>query len=324
MSKAFDTINIHTLIRKLPQTNIPDTIMKFIANYTKVRKAYTAYRNHTSIQYKNWRSSRWHPLTPTIQHLHGRLTTTQGQQVMVNKRRNSWLPTMQPWHRLWSMPLPYGRHFHHRSALTNWKSCITPHCGLPYDAHKTQTYIICMTKHSYFPYTSTYRIQTQNTTSVTSPTQTYNILQHSKVKNTIFNNGHYRTNIPREPHTVTTTDIKTNMRHIHTSIASSHTRGNNKILRTPPPHISSSAQRRTNKSPFIKSYLNKGDAKSHPSPLCPLCNIHTHNTHHIFNCTHICTTLSPLDLWTNPAGVTTLLARWKNNFYINTSIQSIW
>ena len=74
------------------------------------------------------------------------------------------------------------------------------------------------------------------------------------------------------------------------------TRGNNKILRTPPPHISSSeeifprltlAQFRTNKSPFLKSYLHKVDAKSHPSPLCPLCNTHTSslqlhsNTHHI-------------------------------------------
>ena len=38
---------------------------------------------------------------------------------------------------------------------------------------------------------------------------------------------------------------KTNMRHIHTSIISRHlaTRGNNKILRTPPPHISSSDER---------------------------------------------------------------------------------
>ena len=122
----------------------------------------------------------------------------------------------------------------------------------------------------------------------------------------------------------TTTDIKTNMRHIHTSIVSRHlaTRGNNKILRTPPPHTSSSeeilprltrrtlAQLRTNKSPFLKSYLHKVDAKTHPSPLCPLCNIHTHDTHHLFNCTHIRTTLSPLDLWTDPAGVTALLARW--------------
>ena len=48
MSKTFDTINIHTLIRKLLQTNIPGTIIKFIANYIKGRKAYTTYRNHTS------------------------------------------------------------------------------------------------------------------------------------------------------------------------------------------------------------------------------------------------------------------------------------
>ena len=39
MSKAFDTINIHTLIRKLIQTNIPGIIIKFIANYIKGRNA---------------------------------------------------------------------------------------------------------------------------------------------------------------------------------------------------------------------------------------------------------------------------------------------
>ena len=52
MSKTFDTINIHTLIRKLLQTNIPGTIIKFIANYIKGRKAYTTYRIHTSSQRK--------------------------------------------------------------------------------------------------------------------------------------------------------------------------------------------------------------------------------------------------------------------------------
>ena len=50
MRKAFDTINICTLFRKLLQTNIPDTIMKCIANYIMKRKAYTTYKNHTSIQ----------------------------------------------------------------------------------------------------------------------------------------------------------------------------------------------------------------------------------------------------------------------------------
>ena len=50
MGKAFDTISIHTLIRKLLQTSIPGTIIKFIANYIKGRKAYTTYRNHKSRQ----------------------------------------------------------------------------------------------------------------------------------------------------------------------------------------------------------------------------------------------------------------------------------
>ena len=116
------------------------------------------------------------------------------------------------------------------------------------------------------------------------------------------------------------------MRHIHTSIVSRHlaTRGNNKLLHTysskerlPRLTCPTLAQLRTNKSPFLKSYLHKVDAKTHPSPLCPLCNIHTHDTHHLFNCTHIRTTLSPLDLWTDPARVTALLAReagwWTTN-----------
>src|SRR6476661_6730543 len=32
------------------------------------------------------------------------------------------------------------------------------------------------------------------------------------------------------------------------------------------------AQLRTNKSPFLKSYLHKIDPQNHPSPLCPICN----------------------------------------------------
>ena len=50
MSKAFDTINIHPLIRKLLQTNIPGTIIKLIANYIKGHTAYTTYKNHISKQ----------------------------------------------------------------------------------------------------------------------------------------------------------------------------------------------------------------------------------------------------------------------------------
>ena len=50
MSKAFDTINIHTLIRKLLQTNIPGTIIKVISNNIKGRTTYTTYINHISSQ----------------------------------------------------------------------------------------------------------------------------------------------------------------------------------------------------------------------------------------------------------------------------------
>ena len=81
---------------------------------------------------------------------------------------------------------------------------------------------------------------------------------------------------------------KTSMRDIHTSIVSQHlaARDNNKILRTHPPQVSSTeenlprhtrrtlAQLRTNKSPFLLSYLHKIDASTHPSPLCPLCRTH--------------------------------------------------
>ena len=78
----------------------------------------------------------------------------------------------------------------------------------------TQTYNICMTKHSYFPYTSTYSSTHHNTnrkhnihyTTYTSTQHTSTI--QSKAKNTIFNNGCYTTNILIDPHTITTTDIK--------------------------------------------------------------------------------------------------------------------
>ena len=46
------TIHKHCKTRntKLLQTKIPGTIIKFIVNYIKGRKAYTTYKNHTSIQ----------------------------------------------------------------------------------------------------------------------------------------------------------------------------------------------------------------------------------------------------------------------------------
>ena len=105
------------------------------------------------------------------------------------------------------------------------------------------------------------------------------------------------------------------MRHIHTSVVSWHlaTRGNNNILRTTPPHISSSEEilpaslvaplpnseqmnHRTSNHIYTKSTPNH--IHHHYVPSVTL----THTTHII--------TLSPLDLWTDPAEVTALLARW--------------
>ena len=113
------------------------------------------------------------------------------------------------------------------------------------------------------------------------------------MKPTIFNNSRYTANIPTDPCTVTTADIKASMRDIHTSIVSHHlaARDNNKILRTHPPQVSSTkenlpqhtrrtlAQLRTNKSPFLLSYLHKIDASTHPSPLCALCRTHVQSYH---------------------------------------------
>jgi hypothetical protein len=50
LSKAFDTVNIHKLIHKLHETNIPPTIITYVANYIKGRKGYTSYQNATSKQ----------------------------------------------------------------------------------------------------------------------------------------------------------------------------------------------------------------------------------------------------------------------------------
>src|SRR6476661_5389998 len=50
LRKAFDTVNIHSLIHKLHQTNIPPTIIKYIANYIKGRNGYTLHLNATSRQ----------------------------------------------------------------------------------------------------------------------------------------------------------------------------------------------------------------------------------------------------------------------------------
>ena len=111
----------------------------------------------------------------------------------------------------------YGRLLHPRPALTN---------TLPIQEHLQL-------------HTSQFKQKPKHPSYPLHKHTTY--FQHYKVlKNAIFNNGHYTTIISTDPHTVTTTDIKTNMCHIYTPIVSRHqaTRDNNKILGTPPTHSS--------------------------------------------------------------------------------------
>ena len=107
------------------------------------------------------------------------------------------------------------------------------------------------------------------------------------------------------------------MRYIHISIVVRNivTRGDNKIMGTLPPHISSSEEI---PPASLVALLPNPEQINHPFSnhiytsitTMPTFNTHSHITHDLFNCTHIRTTLSSLDLWTDPARVTTLLGRW--------------
>ena len=73
VSKTFVTINIHTLIRKLLQTNISGTIIKLIASYIKGRKAYRTthpYNVNLKLAFPKVASSHLHYLTFTLQTYH--------------------------------------------------------------------------------------------------------------------------------------------------------------------------------------------------------------------------------------------------------------
>ena len=159
-------------------------------------------------------------------------------------------------------------------------------------SHTTSAYLNTHTSHTQTSTAPCLTIQIENTTPITSPTQTYNILQYSKANHYLSQRPLHNQHSHIPPHSHYNIH-KTNMRHIHTYIVSRHlsTRGNNKILRTTPSHISSSEEivprltRRTlahlsaNISPFLNVYLQKVNAKSHPSSLCPLC---THTQHTLF------------------------------------------
>ena len=121
------------------------------------------------------------------------------------------------------------------------------------------------------------------------------------------------------------TIIANNMKQIHTLIVDQYIQNipNNKILNKQAPEIDKSedtlprstvvtlAQLRTGKSPLLLAWKHKINPTEYKSPLCPLCGTSEHNTEHIFNCTHIPTTLEVTDLWNNPCEVEGLLETWR-------------
>ena len=116
---------------------------------------------------------------------------------------------------------------------------------------------------------------------------------------TIFNNGRYTAGIPTDPtQSLRPTYKQTCAMYIHQqeamAVYCAHWLIWGKLTRLAPVQLGAG------KSPFLKSCLHRVDAGAHPSPLFPLCGIHSRDAHHLFGCTHIRTTLSPLDLWRDP------------------------
>ena len=149
---------------------------------------------------------------------------------------------------------------------------------------------------------------------------------HRLMKPTIFNSTEYITPLPTCHHEhINDAQLKQQRNFLHTDAVSKYTltQPPNPILNTPAPNINTSeltlprhhrttlAQLRAGKGPLLTQYLHKIDEPSHPSPLCPLCQMTEHDTTHLFNCTYIPTTLSPADLWANPISAAGLVESWR-------------
>ena len=146
------------------------------------------------------------------------------------------------------------------------------------------------------------------------------------MKQTLFhNNNNYTHNTDTLPENTTNQTVKQNMKLIHTQLVTEYTNSltHNKILNDTAPDIDTTeqtiphslrrtlAQIRTNKSPLLYSYLHKISPDTHPSPQCPLCRHHTHDTTHLFRCPAVNTHMTPVDLWRNPVGAAGLISRWR-------------
>ena len=161
----------------------------------------------------------------------------------------------------------------------------------------------------------------------THPLHKFTVLTENErhKKQTIFdNNNNYTVNINTKSDLICEDLIQSNLKLIHSHIVSNQLsqRPPNKVLQDQTQSVSPAelllsretrrtlAQLRTNKSPLLVSYLYSIGDPRHPSPLCPLCLMHDHTSSHLFECKSLPTSLSSLDLWTNPDKVEPFLATW--------------
>ena len=246
MSKAFDTINIHTLIRKLLQTNIPDTIIKFTSQTTlrdakPTQHIETTHPDNVNLKLAFHKVASFHPhyLTFTLQTYH------------------------HPMHRLRSWPTQTTSHPH--------KCSQEIHTTIPMATHQQVLGLTLDPKLTY-------------------STHIHNISVHAHKPLQIIT-----------ALTETGWTITKYCAHIHPTLAA--------LKRYFP---ASRLAPLPNSEQINLPSSNHAYTKSTPK------HIHHHyapsvtSTWHLFNCTHIRTTLSPLDLLTDHAGVKETLARWRD------------
>ena len=114
-----------------------------------------------------------------------------------------------------------------------------------------------------------------------------------------------------------------NKKLIHTETVRAHIaqRDAHLLLQTQAPDVDASevtlprassrtlAQLRAQKGPLLRAYLCNIGAAEDPS--CPLCGHHCHDVAHLFECQHIQTLLTPLDLWRRPVRAAALVSEWE-------------
>ena len=174
----------------------------------------------------------------------------------------------------------------------------------------------------------------------THPLHKFTVLTENErhKKQTIFDNNNNCTvninininNINMKSDLICEDLIQSNLQLIHSHIVSNHLsqRPPNKVLQDQTPSVSPAellisretrrtlVQLRTNKSPLLVSYLFSIGDPRHASPLCPLCLMHDHSSSHLFECKSLPTSLSSLDLWTNPDKVEPFLATWGRDCWL--------